>query len=65
MNSIRNLPSVMICRSSDPDVEARADDVDVGRREPVGAGVVAVGIAEGDVDAGKLLVLQDVADDVP
>ena len=33
-------------------------------RVPVGAGVRAVGIAERDVDAGELLVLQDVADDV-
>ena len=48
----------------DPDVEARADDVDVRRRVPVGAGVRAVGIAERDVDAGELLVLQDVADDL-
>ena len=47
-----------------PDVEVRADDVDVRRRIPVGAGVRAVGVAEGDVDAGELLVLQDVADDV-
>ena len=30
---------------------------------PGGAGVFAVGIAEGDVDAGKFFVLQDVADD--
>ena len=48
----------------DPDVEAGTDDVDVGGRVPVGAGVGAVRVPEGDVNARELLVLQDVADDV-
>src|SRR5664279_2223635 len=48
----------------DPDVEIAAHDVDVGRRVPVGAGVCAIRIAEGDVNAGNFLVLEDVADDV-
>ena len=47
----------------EPDVEAQADDVDVRAGAPGSAGVFAVGIAEGDVDAGKFLILQDVADD--
>ena len=42
-----------------PDVEVRADDVDVSGRGPVGAGMGAVGIAEGDVHARELLVLQN------
>ena len=57
----------MICSSPwfgfEPDVEAEADDIDVGAGAPGSAGVFAVGIAEGDVDAGKFLVLEDVADD--
>ena len=57
----------MICSSSsfrlEPDVEAEADYVDVGAGAPGRAGVLAVGIAEGDVDAGEFFVLKDVADD--
>src|SRR5215472_6264186 len=48
----------------DPDVEFPADDVDVSGGVPVGAGMSAVGIAKCDVDAGILLVLQDLSDDV-
>src|SRR5664279_6339578 len=48
----------------DPDVEIAAHDVDVGRRVPVGAGVRAVGVAKGDVNAGNFLVLEDVTNDV-
>src|SRR5579863_8162499 len=47
----------------EPDVEAEADDINVRAGTPGGAGVFAVGIAEGDVDAGKFFVLEDVADD--
>ena len=47
-----------------PDVEFQADYVDVGGGLPGRSGVGAVGVSEGDVDAGELLVLQDVADDV-
>jgi hypothetical protein len=47
----------------EPDVEAQTDDIDVGAGAPGGAGVFAVGIAKGNVDAGKFFVLQDVADD--
>src|ERR1035441_7986148 len=48
----------------DPNVEIAAHDVDVGRRIPVRPGVRAVRIAERDVNAGDLLVLENVADDV-
>ena len=43
------------------DVEALADDIYVRGARPGGAGVFAVGVAEGDVDAGEFFVLQDVA----
>jgi len=33
--------------------EAEANDIDVGAGAPGGAGVFAVGVAEGDVDAGN------------
>src|SRR5690349_16457401 len=46
----------------DPNIELSPHHVDVRCRIPVGAGVRSVGIAERDVDAGNLLVLQDVAD---
>src|SRR5579884_796676 len=49
----------------DPDIESAADHVDVGGGIPVGAGVRAIGIAKGDVDAWNLLVLKDIADNVP
>ena len=45
-----------------PDVEFRADHVDVRGAIPLRAGVRAVGIAEGDVDAGDFFILQDIAD---
>src|SRR6185295_6453197 len=48
----------------DPDVEVAADAVDVGGGGPGLAGVLGVGMAEGEVDAGELLVLQDIAADV-
>ena len=47
-----------------PDIEVPAHDVDVGRGVPVGSGVEAVRVSEGDVDSGDLFVLQDVAADV-
>jgi len=47
----------------EPDVEAETDNVDVSSGAPGSAGVLAIRIAEGDVDAGELLVLKDVADD--
>src|ERR1035441_1843357 len=58
-SAAHDLPAV------DPDVELAPHDVDMGGRVPIGAGVGAVGIAEGDVDAGDFFVLQDVADDIP
>ncbi len=57
-SAAHDLPAV------DPDIEFAAHDVDVRRRIPVRAGVRAVGIAERDVDAGNLFVLQNVADHV-
>src|ERR1035438_268930 len=42
----------------DPDIEIAAHDVDVGRRVPVRPGVGAVGVAEGDVNAGDFFVLR-------
>src|SRR4051794_4914891 len=41
-----------------------ADAVNVGGGDPGLAGVLGVGVAEGDVAAGDLLVLKDVATDV-
>ncbi len=70
--AMRKWPSRMICSVTfrrlrrwgfEPDVEAESDDIDVGAGAPGGAGVFAVGVAEGDVDAGEFFVLQDVADD--
>src|SRR5262245_34999419 len=46
----------------DPDVAVAGEDVDVGARLPRGAGLAAVRIAEREVDAGELLVLQQNAD---
>ena len=48
----------------EPDVEAAADDVDVGGAPPRGAGVLGVRVPERDVEGRDLFVLQDVADDV-
>ena len=48
----------------DPDIEAEANDIDVGGGIPGRTGVLAVGIAEGDVDAGEFFILQDVSDDM-
>src|SRR4051812_16415811 len=48
----------------DPDVAGAGEDIDVRARFPRGAGLAAVGIAEGEVDAGHLLVLQQHADHV-
>src|SRR5580700_8166249 len=44
-----------------PDIEAQPHHVDMGRRAPRRAGVFSVWITKRDVDAGKLLILQDVA----
>src|ERR1035438_8866277 len=46
----------------EPDVEAEAYHVNVRAGSPGRARVLAIGVAEPDVDAGKLFVLQDVAD---
>src|SRR5713226_1939791 len=46
----------------DPDVAVAGEDVDVGAGFPVGVGLAAVGVAEGDVHAGKLFVLKKNAD---
>ena len=42
----------------DPDVAVAGEDIDVGSGFPVGVGLAAVGIAEGNVDAGEFFVLQ-------
>jgi hypothetical protein len=42
----------------DPDVAVTSEDVYVRFRFPVGVGLAAVGVAKGDVDAGKFFVLQ-------
>jgi len=47
----------------EPDVETESDNIDVGAGAPGSAGVFAIGIAEGDVDAGKFFVLENVAND--
>ena len=46
----------------EPDVEIAADAVNMRFGNPVRAGVLGVGMAEGDVDAGNFFVLQNVAD---
>src|ERR1700722_11492797 len=53
---------LLALRAFEPDVEIETDYIDVGGRTPLGAGVLAIWIAEGDVDAGELFILQDVAD---
>src|SRR5579871_131185 len=45
-----------------PDVKVQTDDVDMRPAEPIGARVRAVRIAESDVQAGKLFVLENIAD---
>ena len=51
------------CLRFKPDVEAEPDNIDVGAGAPRGAGVLAVWIAERNVDAGEFLILKNVADD--
>ena len=46
----------------DPDVALAGQDIDVGFRFPVGVGLAAVGIAEGNMHAGKFFVLEQDAD---
>src|SRR5919106_2303600 len=48
----------------DPDVEVAAHAVDVRGGDPGLSGVLGDRVAEGDVDARDLLVLEDVAADV-
>jgi hypothetical protein len=48
----------------DPYVESQTDNIDMRSRCPGSARVLAIRIAEGNVDAGELLVLEDVADDI-
>ncbi len=60
----QKLPIAHDLRVVHPDIEIPADDVDVGGRIPLRAGVRAVRIAEGDVDAGIFFVLQNLADHV-
>src|SRR5271170_7750399 len=48
----------------DPDIEVAANHVDVRAGVPPGSSVFPIRIAEGDVNAGKFLVLQDLADNV-
>src|SRR5712691_368778 len=47
-----------------PDVEIAANAVDMCFGKPLGAGVLGVRMAEGDVHSWDLFVLQNVADDV-
>src|SRR5260370_27866659 len=47
-----------------PDIELAANHVDVSGRVPVGAGVRAVRIAERNMDARDLLILENVADHI-
>ena len=42
----------------DPDVAVAGEDVDVRFGFPVGVSLAAVGVAKGDMDAGKFFVLQ-------
>src|SRR5450631_4021646 len=44
-----------------PDVKTQSNDINVCSRTPRCAGVFAIGIAEGDMDAWKFFVLQDIA----
>src|SRR5262249_6143669 len=44
-----------------PYLKAPPNHINVRGGVPLGAGVLAVGVAEGDVHAGKLFVLKDVA----
>src|SRR3984957_10444395 len=46
----------------DPDIAVAGEDVDVSFGFPVGMGLAAVGVAEGDVDAGEFFVLEKNAD---
>src|SRR5579884_1061972 len=46
----------------DADIETAADHIDVRGGIPVRAGMGAIRIAEGDVNAGDLFVLQNIAD---
>src|SRR5205823_6293025 len=45
----------------DPDVEFRSDHVNMGGGIPLRAGMFAVRVSEGDMNAGELFILQDVA----
>ncbi len=63
MGSDEKLPALHHLLVVEPDVEIAADAVDVGLGDPGLAGVLGVGMAKGDVDAGNFFVLQDVADD--
>ena len=45
-----------------PDIELAANHVDVRAGVPLRSRVLSIRIAEGDVDAGEFLVLQDLAD---
>jgi hypothetical protein len=46
----------------DPDIEFASDDIDVGCGIPLCAGVGAVRVSEGYVDAGVFFILQYFAD---
>src|SRR5439155_5859686 len=60
----QKLPSLHHLLAVEPDVEIAADAVDVRFRNPVGAGVLGVWMAESDMDSWNFFVLQNVADDV-
>src|SRR4029453_1886430 len=48
----------------EPDIEIPANAVDVCFGNPIGAGVLGVGMAKSDVDARDFFVLQNVADNM-
>src|SRR5437868_1857167 len=45
-----------------PDIEVASDTIDMRFRLPIGPGVLGVGMPKGDMNAGDLLVLQNVSD---
>src|ERR1700731_2307552 len=53
---------LFVLRALEPDVEVQPHHVDVSRRSPLRARVLAIRVPERNVDARELLVLQDVAD---
>src|SRR6266536_2858035 len=48
----------------EPDVEIAADAVDMSFGGPIRAGMLGIGMAKGNVDAGNFFILQNVTDDM-